>query len=38
MNKSNSYSEVRVHKMLDHKHIIKLHHYFEDDEFGYLLL
>ena len=30
--------EVKIQKKLDHPHVIKLHHYFEDKESVYLIL
>lgn len=33
-----SQTEVRVHRLLDHKHIIKLQKYLEDEDWGYLVM
>lgn len=31
-------SEIKIHKSLDHKHVVGFKHYFEDSECVYILL
>ena len=31
-------SEIRIHKTMEHPHIVKLQHYFEDKENVYIIL
>lgn len=31
-------TEIRIHRTLDHEHIVKFHHFFEDKHHAYILL